>query len=1132
MKKFHLFKYSLFGVALAVSLGAHSRQLTGEEALQRALANWQTQGRKAAPVSSYTTHTLQGAYVFSRPGQGFIVAPADDQLPAVLAYVDEGHYNPAEMPPAFQAWLDEITRHGAYTTPISSKADKETDTWLLEDIAWTQESPMNDLCPKYYYGGYNYSTYAGCVAVALAQIMRYHQHPQQGTGSIAYTTDSYGLEVLSHLDEHTYDWTQILPNYLYTQPSVDQKTAVAQLVYDIAAACHMDFGPNASNTQDYRAGIALKQHFGYDASLQLIDHSQYSTAAWADVLRQEIDARRPVYLSGANVRNSESGDMVAGHAFVVDGYNSKGFFHINWGWNGTSNGFYLLTDLTPKNQGVGGSTGGYAFMQNAIIGIQPDKGGSESPANLTLMNDYWKIERDLENDGYKIYVTLGNPTATDFDGFIALRLTENGTDLLSPKDMAWRMGCKAGMGGTLGKGIQRQYLAQHPGARLDLVYVSMPGASAATEAEAQAMLSTVNDATDWTLIASRKGAPQSLLVYADEHDQVQFLPDPDQAFRLAVTDLTADAPLTAGSTGNFTAHIKNEGDFEYFAPLYLMCYDDEGTLVGYSDYHLDLLPAHSDTELHFSYILPSNPGSYHFCIDYETLAYDYGYEPVPRQGDAAGYTFVFNINKAEDVDPDPEHPEDGTIQDYVMECVDYGEDAIRRHVKVRIEGDVAYIQGLSSELPEAWATATINNGVADFGEPQLLGTWHNHGTAQQQYLYGADTGTGDPAPLIMEYDARSRSFFSYSNRWLFLSKTPLTMNASYDHLYSGLTILPASEAGDDPLVTPPDGLATSVYQLKGSHPYNHIPTDYTLNIGYTGSEVYVQGLYPALPAAWVKGSIADGKVTFDTPQYVGNYHGLYDMFVSGVDPFSEEMQQLVMDYDARTRTFTSTADNWFLVQAGRGDEVNPMMLLTGVTITPYQAPVLDYHDVVLPGNLAESVAEYRFTARNADLNSGMTDKSDEPVRLVWDGSTVYVQGLSTHFPEAWIKGVVDAHGVVVFSRNQHVGVMMDHDIWLGAGDATSGEIIYGDFVLLYDKTTGVFTQPESNYLAFNAATDKLYDLELYHEVTLVPEGYDGIARIPTATSAVIYDLTGRRVAANHHGVMHGVMLKEGRKIIR
>lgn len=1133
MKKFHLFKYSLFGVALAVSLGAHSRQLTGEEALQRALANWQTQGRKAAPVSSYTTHTLQGAYVFSRPGQGFIVAPADDQLPAVLAYVDEGHYNPAEMPPAFQAWLDEITRHGAYATPVSSKADTETDTWLLDDIAWTQEAPMNSLCPRYNYGGYDYPTYAGCVAIALGQIMRYHQHPLQGRGSIDYTTDSFGLPVKTDLDNHDYDWTQILPNYRYTQPDAAQKSAVAQLVYDVAAACHMDFGPNASNTQDYRAGQALKRHFDYDPSLQIIDHSQYNTAQWAAILREEIDAKRPVYLSGANVVNTEeNGDMVYGHAFVVDGYNADGYFHINWGWNGTSNGFYLLTDLTPKTQGAGGSTGGYSFMQNAIIGIQPNQGGDESPAYLTLMNDYWKVERDAENDGYKIYVTLGNPTATDFDGFIALRISEDGRDLFSPKDLAWKMGCKAGLGGTLGKGIQRVWLAEHPGARLDLVYAHVPGAAQADADTAAKLLQQIDDATGWQLIASRQGAPQSLVVYVDDRQRIEFHPDDAQVFNLSVTSLKAETELTAGHLATFTAQIQNFSDYEYFAPLYLMCYDAEGKLVGYTDYQLNLLPAHSQTEVQFHYLIPAEPGTYHFCIDYETLAYDYGYEPIPRMDDGAGYSFVFTVNKESAVDPDPINPEDGQVIDYVMECVDYGFDAVRRNVKVRFEGNVVHIQGISAEIPDAWVKATLNDGVADFGEPQLLGTWNNAGRQQSQYLYGADTGTGDPAELVMAYDERSHSFQSYGNRWLFLSATPHEMNAYYDHLYNSVTILPASQAGDDPTVTPPDGLATETYQLKGRNPYTHIPTDYTLSVGRNGDDIYVQGLYPAFPTAWIKGSIGDGKATFATPQYMGNYHGLYDIYVTGVDPIREQMQPLVMNYDAATRTFSTTSDCWLLVQAGDDTEISPMMLLTQVTMAPYKAPVLDYTDIVLPADIEDNVVDYLYTARNADLSSGQTDKQDEPIRLVWDNRTVYVQGLSSYFPEAWIRGTVDEHGVVVFPRNQHIGEMLGYDMWLGGGDATSGEVLYGDFILLFDKATGVFTQPESNYLAINADPTKLYDLELYHEVTLVPEGYDGIARIPTATSAVIYDLTGRRVAANHHEVKHGVMLKEGRKIIR
>lgn len=1090
----------------ALALGTttiSARQLTSDEALERVLASWPATAAHRAPAkAAVKTHELPGAYVFEQAGRGFVVASADDAMPAILAFTDGGTYDEQQLPPAFKAWLEEITEYGAADTSClsansSSKAPGVDQ--LLGEIVWTQDTPMNDLCPRYNYGGYNYPTYAGCVAIAIGQIMRYHEYPTQGRGNVNYTTDTYNLAVSSDLGAHTYDWKKILPNYIYNNATADERAEVAKLVFDVAAATQMDFTPGASNTQDFRAAQALVNSFGYDASLQLIDHRFYTTTQWAETLRAELDAKRPVYVSGANVQ----GNSVAGHAFVIDGYNADGYFHVNWGWNGSSNGYYLLTDLTPKDkQGIGGSNAGYAFMQNAIIGIEPDHGGAAAQASLCLIYD--QVWTDRDENGTSVNFFIANPTAVDFVGLMALRITDKDGNLKNdPMNAAYKLTCKAGYSGERGWYIDLPTLGA--GCTFELIYQR-------------------DGEEEWHVAGARTGSPHSLVSYTQSGGSVALGNNASELFQMRLADLKADGSLTVGTEATFTAKVKNESDYEYFAPLYLMVYDADETLVGYTDYQLYLVPAHDEADVKFNYSLPADAGSYHFCVSYETLGYNYDYSPM-RRADSEAYDYVFNVTKSGG-GGGGDTPGDGTVQNYVMQCVDYGADAVRRDIKVRFEGKEVYFQGISEEVPDAWAHATLVDGVAVFDSPQLLGEWTSYGSKRKQYLTGADTGTGDVSGFEMLYDDDSRSFTSFSNNWILLTGDPTQVGYYYDHLYNSITFIPANQAGDEPTITPPDGLATTVYQLKGRHPYSGIPTDYNLNVGYDGNHVYVQGLYPAFPNAWVKGSIDGAKATFVTPQYIGNYHGLYNMYISGVDPISEQLSTLVLDYDAASHTFTTTSDNWFIVQAGETN-VLPMMLLDEVSIAPYKAPALDYNDLQLPAELAAKAQPYNFSATDADNNAHVTADA----QVVIDGNDVYVKGISTFFPDAWIKGQRDGV-IVIFPRNQHMGQLQGNDLWLGAGDTMSGEMLYGNFILQFNPATGEFVQPEINYLAINASTTKVYHLELYSGVRLAPATSDGIEHLSTAQpdnqKNSLYDLQGRRV---QHAAK-GLYIMQGQKVLR
>ena len=142
--------------------------------------------------------------------------------------------------------------------------------------------------------------------------------------------------------------------------------AVAKLMSDVGIAEDMSYG-TSSGTSSYKAFHALKTYFDYDATMQFLMRDFYDLDVWEQMLRDELDAHRPVYYAGS----SDDG----AHAFVFDGYDTRGYFHVNWGWSGTSDGYFACSALNPSSQGTGGSEGGYNSDQDAIIGIKPNAGG-------------------------------------------------------------------------------------------------------------------------------------------------------------------------------------------------------------------------------------------------------------------------------------------------------------------------------------------------------------------------------------------------------------------------------------------------------------------------------------------------------------------------------------------------------------------------------------------------------------------------------------------------------------------------------------------------------------------------------------------------------------------------------------
>lgn len=364
-------------VALGAAVApAWARQLTPAEALEAAIGSRATAAMHA-PSAQRLVYTAQEAdlntlYVFAGENGGFTVVAADDVCTPLLGYSTDAAFDPAAMPVNLQSWLAEYSSQIARAAAtggsvLTAPADPSlTDVAPITKTRWNQDAPYNDLSPRVN----GQQTYTGCVATAVAQVMKTYEWPVHGSGTGSYTWNNQILTF--DYENTTFEWDQMLDYYRNVNATAAQKNAVATLMYGIGVSCQMSFGTGGSGAHGINAAIGLAQYLDYDASLRYLSRDYYPLPQWCRMLHAELAQGHPLYYDGAN--------STVGHAFVIDGYRaSDGLFHVNWGWGGMSDGYFAITTLDPDNQGIGGSTAGYAQGQSAIFGLKPQAGGEVVP---------------------------------------------------------------------------------------------------------------------------------------------------------------------------------------------------------------------------------------------------------------------------------------------------------------------------------------------------------------------------------------------------------------------------------------------------------------------------------------------------------------------------------------------------------------------------------------------------------------------------------------------------------------------------------------------------------------------------------------------------------------------------------
>ncbi len=364
------------------------------------------------------THTQQDGftpaiYVFNgKEEEGFVLVAAEDNARAVLGYADEGSFDPQNIPSNMQVWLQMYAEELAYAAlmPQSANRDKElgsrypTVEPLLGNTQWGQGKPYNNLCPIVD----GERSVAGCVATALSQVMYVHKHPEKGKGSHSYRLRN-GTEVSADFSKATYDWDNMLPQYKNNSYTTEQADAVAELMFHVGVASNMQYSPSASGSSSGIAMQALSRYFDYDAGVIPLPKDYMPENEVLEGIATDLAAGRPVYIS-AYTTNYE------GHAFVCDGMQSNGYLHINWGWTGTSDGYFSISALDPGQQGTGGSASNLAFTVDvcAYSNIRPNEGGtafSLMTADALTLKSKNAIKRTTDIN-YELFILANSGVAT------------------------------------------------------------------------------------------------------------------------------------------------------------------------------------------------------------------------------------------------------------------------------------------------------------------------------------------------------------------------------------------------------------------------------------------------------------------------------------------------------------------------------------------------------------------------------------------------------------------------------------------------------------------------------------------------------------------------------------------------
>lgn len=367
--------------SLAVDFFKTSAQTRGASPRLQLVWNGEETGTRASGEPAF--------YVFDRTDQeGFVIVSGEDVTLPVLAYSFENKFKAEDMPVNLKEWLAELRRQindvrkknvttsaktAQYWTNVSASIG--TVEKKLATAKWDQVNPYNKYCP--YINSQRAVT--GCVATALAIVMRYHQWPDKGIGTLpdySYEYRNVKRTQPGHSLGHAYNWNNMPLTPYKGDWTTQELDNVARLIFDCGVMSKAAYSPESTGAITKEAVQGLLYYMSYGKGARFLQREWYSDTEWIRMLKQEIATNGPILYNGRTSDNE-------GHLFVLDGYTNKEYFSVNWGWSGSCDGYYLISALNPATPGTGG---GYEFnyYQSAVFNLKKEDGNSRYENLLVL----------------------------------------------------------------------------------------------------------------------------------------------------------------------------------------------------------------------------------------------------------------------------------------------------------------------------------------------------------------------------------------------------------------------------------------------------------------------------------------------------------------------------------------------------------------------------------------------------------------------------------------------------------------------------------------------------------------------------------------------------------------------------
>jgi len=388
-----MFKRHLYFLSILFAFSAQAKTVSLEN-VRIVADNYFTQysGKKNPVLSNSFSVIYNGMpvyYVYNYAGGGYVVVSADDAVIPVLAQSNEGYVDKHITNPATKYWFDSYSKEIGHI--VASGADNtETliqwnrirnnefehlniyDAGPLLTTTWDQGEYYNYYCPADA-GGPGGHVWAGCVATAMAQVMKYYDFPEKGFLSHSYNSPYYGMQSVN-FGVSAYNWAS-MENSANSASFLD----IATLIYHAGVSVEMDYRLTGSGASYEAVKWALSTYFNYDPiTIKVALKADYTEVEWKELLKTDIHSFRPVVYGG----DSDNGS----HAWVCDGWRwIDDMFHMNWGWSGNYNGWFWIGALNTSQ--------GY-FNQNntAITGIIP--GNPDLVVRITNLMPNQLIDRN------------------------------------------------------------------------------------------------------------------------------------------------------------------------------------------------------------------------------------------------------------------------------------------------------------------------------------------------------------------------------------------------------------------------------------------------------------------------------------------------------------------------------------------------------------------------------------------------------------------------------------------------------------------------------------------------------------------------------------------------------------------